>query len=136
MLSRLSIVLAVSILSLSTACSFGDGTAESCQTAMTGTFTGTQEGPIFSNLTVDPESMALTLEVTFLFPDETTPDDPTDFQPRSNTLLVSEDGTVMADGGILEVADTVMDLDTCDITGTWIFFAETGEFTLGPYHSL
>ena len=135
MLSRLSIALAVSLLSLFAACTFGDGTVEGCQTAMTGSFTGTKEGLVYSQFSVDDATMALTLDVTFLFPDETTPDDPDDFQPRSNSLLVSDDGTVMADGGVLQVADTVMDLDTCDVAGTWSFFAETGEFTLGPYHS-
>lgn len=129
MFKTLWIAFAISLLSLQAACSFGDGTVEGCATVMTGTFEGDAEGRVFGFFNEESK-----LEITLYIPNDTE-----EGQPRSKTLLVDESGAVTAEvpTGVLQITDSQIDLDTCEVTGTWTeMFTGTGTFRIGPYDPL
>lgn len=143
MIKRLCIASALSFLSLQTACSFGNGTADGCATSLTGTYEGISDdemdpqpvsGLMFGAATIDEDGDQIWL-VSLVDPDDT-PETYADNSRRSLPLLVDSDGVVTAkdDSIALELPNTTMNLDTCVMTGEWdALFIGTGSFTIGPY---
>lgn len=148
MFKNLCISSALTLLTLSTACTFGDGTPAGCETAFTGTYSGTftdpdteevseVSGQMYAAWTDDEITMERVLRISLIVPDDT-PDDATDNPlTRPKNVTVESDGTITSeDAGVLRFYDSVMDLDTCEVSGTWYEqFTGTGPFTLGTVYS-
>ena len=133
MLKSFLIVMAMGLLSLQMACTFGDGTVEGCSTVMSGTYEGDQEGLIFGYVNIDG-NIALTMVI-----EDDTPDDLEDNTKYTATLLIDSEGAVTTEAIIaLEVLNASMDLDSCVVSGEWdLFFGmTTGTFAIGPYNPI
>jgi hypothetical protein len=133
MLKSISIIVLTCSLLTFASCSFGDGSVQGCATALTGSFEGDEQGLAFAYMDAE-----LALEFSMVMPDDT-PDDNLDNTVRKATLAVGEDGQVTTSStGVLQVTSGTIDLDTCEVSGSWDLFSgvTTGSFTLGPRNSL
>jgi hypothetical protein len=102
------------VLVLSACDSGGDGTLESCATALVGGFEGDQAGVIHARLTFEG-----TLQVLFAPENDGT--------SRDATVTVAADsGEITPGGGALQLTGAI-DFNTCEGSGDWsLFGVDTG----------
>lgn len=138
MLKSFLIAIAAGGLLALSACGLGDGSVDSCATALYGTFEGGEDGvgTIHGVLSIDDETAEGRLRLVFFDADET-PEDLTDNADREVQVMVNPNGELSPISfGALQVTGD-MDLDTCKISGDWDLFmgTETGTFEVGRYES-